>query len=106
MLVEEFGFGIPPRLWSFKKGETRYSINALPIGGFVKIAGENGTEENVPYTRQFESKPWYLKSLVLVAGVIMNFVLAVVLFAVAHMVGLPGVTPNGTPTVISVVRVS
>jgi len=104
MLVEEFGFGIPPKLWSFKKGETKYSINALPIGGFVKIAGENGTEENVPYHRQFESKPWYIKSLVLVAGVIMNFVLAVVLFTIAQVIGLPGITPGGTPTVISVVE--
>ncbi|MEQ1666789.1 MAG: site-2 protease family protein, partial [Bdellovibrionales bacterium] len=42
MTVEEFGFGIPPRIWSWKKGETTYSINALPFGGFVKIAGENG----------------------------------------------------------------
>jgi regulator of sigma E protease len=104
MLVEEFGFGIPPRLWSFKRGETKYSINALPIGGFVKIAGENGTEANVPYERQFESKSWYIKSLVLLAGVIMNFVLAVVLFTAAYAIGLPGITPKGTPTVISVVE--
>ena len=57
MLVEEFGFGIPPKLWSFKKGETTYSINALPFGGFVKIAGENGIENGIPSDRQFESKP-------------------------------------------------
>lgn len=104
MLVEEFGFGIPPRLWSFKKGETKYSINALPIGGFVKIAGENGLETDVPRDRQFDAKPWYKKSLVLVAGVIMNFVLAVVLFAIANVIGLPGITPTGTPTVISIVE--
>jgi regulator of sigma E protease len=104
MLVEEFGFGIPPRLWSFKRGETKYSINALPIGGFVKIAGENGLETDVPRDRQFDAKPWYKKSLVLVAGVIMNFVLAVVLFAIANVIGLPGITPTGTPTVISVVE--
>lgn len=103
MLVEEFGFGIPPKLWSWKKGETEYSINALPIGGFVKIAGENGLETTVPKERQFESKSWYIKSLVLVAGVIMNFVLAVVLFAAAYTIGLPGITNTGTPTVISVV---
>lgn len=104
MLVEEFGFGIPPKLWSWKKGETVYSLNALPIGGFVKIAGENGLETEVPKDRQFESKPWYIKSLVLVAGVIMNFVLAVVLFAAAYTIGLPGITADGTPTVISVVE--
>jgi regulator of sigma E protease len=57
MLVEEFGFGIPPRLWSFKRGETKYSINALPIGGFVKIAGENGLETDVPRDWQFDAKP-------------------------------------------------
>ncbi len=104
MLVEEFGFGIPPKLWGWKKGETTYSINALPIGGFVKIAGENGEDMNVPADRQFESKPWYLKSLVLLAGVICNFLLAVVLFAIAYTVGMPGVTDGGTPTVISVVQ--
>ncbi|MBP6904451.1 MAG: site-2 protease family protein [Candidatus Pacebacteria bacterium] len=103
MLVEEFGFGIPPRLWSFKKGETKYSINALPIGGFVKIAGENGAENTVPYERQFESKPWYIKSIVLVAGVVCNFVLGLVLFTIAYTIGMPGMTPTGTPTVIGVV---
>jgi len=42
LLVEEFGFGLPPRIWGKKIGETLYSINALPFGGFVKIFGENG----------------------------------------------------------------
>ena len=37
MKVEEFGFGFPPKLWSYKKGETTYSINAIPFGGFVKV---------------------------------------------------------------------
>ena len=41
VLVEEFGFGLPPRLWGKKVGETLYSINALPIGGFVKLYGED-----------------------------------------------------------------
>ena len=103
MMVEEFGFGIPPRLWSWKKGETTYSVNALPIGGFVRIAGENGLEENAPTDRQFESKTWYQKTAVLVAGVVCNFLLALVLFTVAYTIGLPGVNPNGTPTVVSVV---
>ncbi len=103
MLVEEFGFGIPPKIWSWQKGETKYSINALPIGGFVKIAGENGIDESVPKERQFDSKPWYIKSIVLVAGVICNFILAVLLFTTAYTIGLPGITTDGTPTVINVV---
>lgn len=103
MRVEEFGFGIPPRLFSWGKGETTYSINALPIGGFVKITGENGLEEGVPPERQFDAKPWYKKSAVLVAGVFMNFVLALVLFAGSYMAGLPAPTPDGVPTVVQVV---
>src|SRR3989338_941370 len=43
--VEEFGFGLPPRAWGIKKGETVYSLNWLPIGGFVKLAGEDEIED-------------------------------------------------------------
>jgi len=46
MQVDEFGVGFPPRLFSRKRGDTVYSINAIPLGGFVKIAGEDGSEEN------------------------------------------------------------
>ena len=46
MKVDEFGFGFPPKLASFKKGETEYTFNALPFGGFVKIFGENPDEES------------------------------------------------------------
>jgi regulator of sigma E protease len=102
MLVEEFGFGIPPRIWGKKKGETLYSINALPIGGFVKIAGENGLDESIPLHRQFDSKPWYLKAIVLVAGVTMNIILAIVLFTFAYQLGMPTVVPGGTPTIVSI----
>src|SRR3990167_5321276 len=45
MRVDEFGIGFPPKLWSFKKGDTAYSINAIPLGGFVKIFGEDGGGE-------------------------------------------------------------
>lgn len=102
MKVEEFGFGIPPKLFSWKRGEVEYSINALPIGGFVRIAGENGVEQTTPPERQFDTKPWYLKSFVLIAGVCMNLVLAVVLFTAAYSLGVPGVSDTGTPTITSV----
>lgn len=104
MLVEEFGFGIPPRLWSWKKGETRYSINALPFGGFVKIAGENGIEEGKDPSRQFESKPWYAQSIVLVAGVVCNILLAIILFTTSYTIGTPAISDTGTPTIISVTK--
>jgi regulator of sigma E protease len=102
MLVEEFGFGIPPRIASWKKGATRYSLNALPIGGFVKIAGENGLDESIPASQQYDTKPWYLKAFVLVAGVVCNILLALLLFTIAYTVGMPAVTENGTPTVVSI----
>ncbi|HVY36144.1 MAG TPA: M50 family metallopeptidase [Candidatus Paceibacterota bacterium] len=102
LLVEEFGFGIPPRLWAKKKGETVYSVNALPIGGFVKIAGENGVEEGVPIERQIEYKPWYVQGFVLVAGVVANIILALVLFTIAYSIGMPTTTDGGTPTIVSI----
>lgn len=103
MIVEEFGFGIPPRIYAWKRGDTTYSINALPIGGFVKIAGENGIETAVPLNKQFETKPWYLKSAVLVAGVVCNILLAIILFTAAYTIGIPVASNHGTPTVVSIV---
>lgn len=102
MLVEEFGFGIPPRLWSKKKGETIYSINALPFGGFVRIAGENGIDTGKDLSRQFESKPWYAQAIVLVAGVLCNILLAIILFTAAYTIGTPAISESGIPTIISV----
>ncbi|MCX6755227.1 MAG: RIP metalloprotease RseP [Candidatus Nomurabacteria bacterium] len=90
--VDEFGFGFPPKITSFKKGETVYSFNALPIGGFVKIYGENPDEENtngVDANRSMVNKPRWQQAIVLFAGIFMNFVLAWVLFSVGFMSGLP-----------------
>ena len=104
MLVEEFGFGIPPRLWSWTRRGTKYSINALPFGGFVKIAGENGLEDSVPTDQQFESKPWYKQSFVLVAGVLCNILLAILLFTASYSLGTPVLSDTGVPKAIHVTR--
>src|SRR5512146_1391202 len=88
--VDEFALGFPPRLLSVKRGETTYSLNALPIGGYVRMPGENGetTDENGNYDpRNFAAKPASKRAIVLVAGVTMNMLLAVVCFTVAEMVG-------------------
>src|SRR3990167_5413317 len=74
MKVEEFGFGFPPRLWAVKRGETMYSINWIPLGGFVKIKGESGEQARDPDS--FAAKPAWKRFIVLVAGVTMNFLLA------------------------------
>jgi len=108
--VHEFGFGFPPRIfgiqfkknnkkhWRFVLGnrdlnpsdeeyDTVYSLNWLPLGGFVKIKGENGEFSNE--SDSFGAKKFWQKSLVLSAGVIMNVVLAIVLLVAGYMIGLP-----------------
>lgn len=87
--VEEFGFGFPPRVWGIKKGQTLYSINALPLGGFVKLKGEDGDESEKKDTTSFASKPWWQKLIILAAGVFMNIVLTIVLFTVGFSIGMP-----------------
>lgn len=90
--VDEFGFGFPPKLFSLKKGETEYSFNLLPIGGFVKIFGENITEESISgidSSRSFIKKPRWQQAIVLMAGVMANFLLAWLLFSFSFMSGLP-----------------
>lgn len=90
--VDEFGFGLPPKLFRvFRKGGTDYTINVLPIGGFVKLYGENGEKElDVPQSQAFWSKPVWQRAIVVVAGVVMNFVLSVLLFAVVYsFLGIP-----------------
>src|ERR1035437_1339885 len=102
--VDEFGFGFPPKLFSFKKGETEYSFNLLPLGGFVKIFGEDMDEadlvevgfldkkeipEKVDLARSLISKPKYQQALVMFAGIFANFLLAWLLFSVGFISGLP-----------------
>jgi regulator of sigma E protease len=82
--VEEFGFGIPPRLIGKKIGGTVYSINWLPFGGFVRLHGEQDEGEITDPKRAFLNKSKRARSLVVVAGVIMNFILAIVAFAIVY----------------------
>lgn len=81
VLVEEFGLGLPPRVYGKKKGETIYSLNALPIGGFVKLLGEDETDpEKLSNPRSFSAKKASTKALITVAGVVVNFLVAVTIF--------------------------
>jgi len=88
MRVDEFGIGFPPKLFGIQRGETEYTFNALPIGGFVKIAGENGSDES-DGDRVFGAKPKWAQALVLIAGVVMNVLFAWLLFSITFMVGVP-----------------
>ncbi len=91
VLVEEFGFGFPPRLFSKKIGETIYSLNLLPFGGFVRLYGENQWEEinAEKRARSFFVQPAWERSLVIVAGVAMNFFLGWMLMSLIFAIGTP-----------------
>jgi regulator of sigma E protease len=109
--VEEFGFGLPPKAFGIKKGETIYSINWLPIGGFVKLYGEDeagggsikvkGQKSKVKSQihRAFFARPAWQRALVVTAGVIMNFLLAVVI--ISFLFSAVGVSVPGNKVVIA-----
>lgn len=92
--VEEFGIGFPPRITGFKKGETLYSINALPLGGFVKIYGEEG--EGADSEHSYASRPAWQRAAVLVAGVFFNLVFAFLIFWVGFTIGFPTAVGDNT----------
>lgn len=104
--VDEFGFGFPPRILTlFTKGDTRYTLNWIPFGGFVKIFGENPDDESLngpDKDRSFISKPKYTQAMVLLAGVVFNALFAWLLLSAGFMTGLPtsvGAEPTGTQVV-------
>lgn len=110
MRVDEFAIGFPPRLFAIKKGETEYSLNLLPIGGYVKIMGENGDEEvsESDKARAFGARPRHLQAIVLVAGIVMNILAAWIIFFAVAMIGTPTVveefeaSENSSLTVVAV----
>ena len=80
--VEELGIGFPPRLLSFKRGETIYSLNAIPLGGFTKLLGE----EDPTLPGSLASKSIATRFLVLSAGSLMNILLPIFLFSISFMI--------------------
>jgi regulator of sigma E protease len=112
--VQEFGVGFPPRIGSVVWHGTRYSLNWIPLGGFVKMLGEDGEAEADKMRQRglseaavdkamagaFNRRPVWVRILVLLAGVAMNFILAAVLFAVA--LSLPGSEGRGPLTVTEI----
>src|ERR1700722_12537348 len=107
--VDEFGFGFPPRIFAFrpKNSETEYSFNWLPFGGFVRIGGERGDvafakerNDETSDKRLFFNQPAWKKSLIVLAGVFINFIFGWLLLSTVLMVGSPqtlvitGIEPN------------
>ena len=109
MRVDEFGLGFPPRLFAFKKDETEYSLNLIPLGGFVKILGEDPTEKDsvsgIDSHRSMINRPRWAQAMVISAGVIFNILFAWFLISIGFMVGLPVSTADFENEIIRDVNV-
>lgn len=108
--VDEFALGFPPRIYSKKIGETRYSLNIIPFGGYVKIHGENPDDESIggkDKDRSMVNKPKYIQALVLIAGILFNIILAWILISASLVSGLPtAVQGDINPNYIQNIRVT
>jgi regulator of sigma E protease len=86
MRVEQFSIGFPPKIWSFKKGETEYAISAIPLGGYVKISGmideslDAEAMKQPPQPWEFRSKPAWQRLIVMLGGIFVNVAVGIMIF--------------------------
>lgn len=90
--VHEFGIGFPPRIFKIKRGGTIYSLNLFPLGGFVRLKGEDPSETGKD---SFISKSYKSKTKIILAGVAVNLLIAYLIIYLLMIVGLPSILPNG-----------
>ena len=100
--VETFSLGFGRRLWGFQRGETDYRVSLIPLGGYVKLTGEDGASTGDP--REFLSKPRWQRILVFLAGPTMNILLAIVLIAIVFMVGIEVPDLQQIPPILGMVE--
>ena len=85
--VEKFSLGMGPKVFGFKKGDTEYVLSALPLGGYVKMAGENPDEESTGAADEFQNKTVWQRATIAVTGPLTNIVLAFLVMPLVFMVG-------------------
>ena len=85
--VEKFSIGFGPVLYAFQKKETEFRISLIPLGGYIKMKGENPDESKDVDEDSFSSKKWWKKALIVFAGPFANLVLAFIIITVLFMVG-------------------
>ena len=98
--VEQFAIGFGKRLVGFRKGDTDYRINLLPLGGYVKMSGENPMDERSDDPREFMNHPRWHRFLIAIAGPTMNILLAIVLLTSVYMVHYEYAAVDDEPPVI------
>src|SRR5437763_17080787 len=84
--VEVFSLGFGKRIWGFRRGDTDYRFSILPLGGYVKMAGENPLESRTGDPGEFTSHPRWQRFLIAIAGPTMNILFAVVVIAAVYMI--------------------
>ncbi len=94
VVAEEFGFGFPPKVWGRMHKGVLYSINLLPLGGFVRLKGEDAADKS---KGAFGAASFTVKAKILLAGVGMNLLTAIVLLFGLCLVGIPGLGPQFEP---------
>jgi len=99
--VLKFSLGFGKKIFGFTRGETEYLISVLPLGGYVKLSGEEPGEK-APQPGDYFYRPWWVRLLVLLAGPAMNFIAAIVILALLFWIGFQ--VPVGKPQVISVLK--
>jgi len=103
MRVLEFAIGFGPKLFGVQRGEIEYNVRALPLGGYVRILGQDDFaihQEGEGDPRAFTSRPWWAQAIVLIAGVTMNVILALLVLTIAF--GTGGTAPTGDVRVVQV----
>src|SRR5215203_7401991 len=101
--VLTFSVGFGKRIWGIQRGETEYRISAVPLGGYVRLSGEN-PEEATSDPRDFLSKPRWQRVLVYLAGPAMNVILAILIFAGLFMIGMEIPHLPDIPAIVGVVE--
>ena len=98
--VLTFSVGFGKKLWGVKRGETEYRVSAVPLGGYVRLGGENPEDVDPADPREFLNKPRWQRILVYLAGPAMNVILAIAVFAVLFMVGIEVMNLPDMPALI------
>src|SRR6202167_5462861 len=102
--VDVFSIGFGPRLWGMKRGDTDYRISALPLGGYVRMAGDNPVEERTGAAYEFLSRPRWQRCLIAIAGPTMNILLTLFIFwGIYWIVGMHTETYLSEPAQVAAV---